>query len=308
MTSHGRVGVVSRRGMVKALTPVVTRSARGRRFQAMSRDSIPPNDHTTGNKAPYRYPILECRRSQARGPFSLADLTELDCAAEDKPPYLGHRQRLRDRFLKAGLDGLADYELVELLLTLAIPRSDVKQPAKALMCRFGSLKGILDAPLEELRETPGIGVVAPVALRIIRAAAARYLQQSAEGQDSLANPERLAAFWRMRMGDLPNEVFEVAFLDSAYRLLRDGVEIVAVGTIDRAVVYPRRIIESALRRRAAALVLAHNHPNGDLEPSEHDKLVTRALVLAAETVQLKIVDHLIVSADRVFSFRGAGLL
>jgi DNA repair protein RadC len=224
------------------------------------------------------------------------------------PHYQGHRQRLRARFLKSGLAGLADYEVIELLLTLAIPRSDVKQPAKALMARFGNLRGILDAPLDELRAVSGIGRVTPVSLQIIKAAATLYLQQRGENRDSLAEPDRLADFWRMRIGALTNEVFEVAYLDSAYRLLRDGVETLEKGTIDRAAVYPRRVIEAGLRRGAAAFVLAHNHPNGVVTPSEHDKLLTRAIVLAAETVHLKVVDHLIVSAQETFSFRKAGLL
>jgi len=224
------------------------------------------------------------------------------------PHYHGHRQRLRERFIRSGFEGFNDYEVVELLLTLAIPRSDVKQPAKALIARFGNLRGILDAPLEELQEIKGIGSVAPAALRIIRAAAALYLQQAAEGAECLADPDRLSAFWRMRIGALRDEVFEVAYLDTGYRLLRDGVERLEEGTIDRATVYPRRVVEAALKRGAAALVLAHNHPNGHLQPSEQDKTLTRALVLAAETVHLKIIDHLIVSADGVFSFRKAGLL
>lgn len=227
---------------------------------------------------------------------------------EVDPHYRGHRQRLRERFLKSGLDGFADYEVVELLLTLAIPRSDVKQPAKALIARFGNLRGILDAPIEELRTVAGIGTVTPVALKIIKAAATLYLQQSGEGRDSLADSDRLADFWRMRIGALQNEVFEVAYLDSAYRLLRDGVETLEEGTIDRAAVYPRRVVEAALKRGAAAIVLAHNHPNGNLAPSEHDNILTHAIVLAAETVHLRIVDHLIVSAQETFSFRKAGLL
>ncbi len=220
----------------------------------------------------------------------------------------GHRQRLRERFLKSGLAGFADYETVELLLTLAIPRLDVKQPAKALIARFGNLRGILDAPIGELRAVAGIGHVTSVALQIIKATATLYLLQCSEGVDSLAEPARLADFWRMRIGPLQYEVFEVAYLDSAYRLLRDGVERLEEGTIDRAAVYPRRVVEAALKRGAAALVLAHNHPNGDVKPSEHDKLLTRAIVLAADTVHLKVVDHLIVSAQDSLSFRKAGLL
>ena len=226
----------------------------------------------------------------------------------DKPHYHGHRRRLRERFIKNGLEGFADYEVVELLLTLAIPRLDVKEPAKALITRFGNLRGILDAPLEELRSIKGIGKVTPVALRIIREAASLYLQQTAEQRDSFSDPEALALFWRMRIGSLPNEVFQAGYLDSSYRLLRDGVEILEEGTIDRAAVYPRRVIEAALRRGAAAIVFAHNHPNGNVLPTEQDKLLTRALVLASTTVQIKVLDHLIVSTDKVFSFHKEGLL
>jgi DNA repair protein RadC len=225
---------------------------------------------------------------------------------EGAPHYHGHRERLRARFVKSGLAGFADYEVVELLLTLAIPRSDVKQPAKALIERFGNLRAILDAPLEELQQVKGIGSVAPVALRIVRAAATLYLQECAEG--AVVDAGQLENLWRMRIGALQNEVFEVAYLDSGRRLLRDGIERLEEGTTDRAAVYPRRVLECALRKGAAALVLAHNHPNGHVEPTDQDKLLTRALTLAAEAVHLKIVDHLIVSVDAVFSFRKAGLL
>ena len=210
--------------------------------------------------------------------------------------------------MRNGLAGFADYEVVELLLTLAIPRSDVKQPAKALLARFSNLRGILDAPLAELQAVPGIGTVTPVALRIIREVASLYLQQSAESRDALADPYVLARFWRMRIGALANEVFQAGYLDSGYRLLRDGIETLEEGTVDRAAVYPRRVIEAALRRGAATLVFAHNHPNGDVQPTEQDKVLTRALVLAATAVQMKVFDHLIVSPDNVFSFRQEGLL
>lgn len=222
--------------------------------------------------------------------------------------YYGHRKRLRARFLKTGLEGFSDYEIVELLLTLAIPRSDVKQPAKTLLRRFGSLRGILDAPLVELQSVKGIGEVAAVSLQVVRESATLYLQKMAEGTKTLKEPQRLIDFWRMRIGSLKHEVFAVAYLDSACRVLHNGVETLQEGTVDRAAVYPRNIVEAALRRQAAALVLAHNHPNGKVEPSEHDKILTRAVVLAAETVNLQIVDHLIVSSQDAFSFRKAGLL
>ena len=194
------------------------------------------------------------------------------------------------------------------MLTLAIPRSDVKQQAKALLKHFGSLREILDAPLPELRSVKGIGEVAAISLKVIRELATLYLQESSREAEVLRDPERLSNFWRMQIGHLKHEVFAVAYLDSAYRLLRDGVETIQEGTVDRAAVYPRRVVEAALDRQAAALVLAHNHPNGNVEPSEQDKVVTRAIVLAAETISLRVIDHLIVSASESFSFRKAELL
>ena len=227
----------------------------------------------------------------------------------ERPHYHDHRKRLRERFLKNGLAGFAEHEAVELLLTLAVPRRDVKQPAKALLARFGNLRGVLDAPLAELQGVAGVGEVAAIALHVIRAAATLYLQQASEdAPEVLTDPQLLSDFWRARIGAHKHEVFAVAYLDSAGRLLRDGVETLQEGTIDRAAVYPRRVAEAALRREAAAIVLAHNHPNGRLQPSEHDKLITRAIVLAAQAIGLRVVDHLIVAAQDTFSFRQAGLL
>jgi DNA repair protein RadC len=224
----------------------------------------------------------------------------------EKPHYFGHRQRLRDRFLKNGLESLPDYEAIELLLTLAIPRKDVKVPAKLAVERFGTFQKVLDAPLEELQKIPGFGSVAPVALRIIREAANRYLQQKSRESFSLANQDVLFDYCRGALGGLSNEVFKVFYLDSGYRVLGD--ETLEEGTIDRAAVYPRRVMDAAIRNRAAALLFAHNHPNGNVTPSEQDKTLTQALVLAAETLQIKVLDHIIVSKETVFSFRKEGLL
>lgn len=167
-----------------------------------------------------------------------------------KPHYYGHRQRLRERFLKSGLESFPDYEAVELLLTLAIPRKDVKIPAKLAIERFGSLRGVLDAPIEELRKIPGLGEVAHVALRIIREAANRYLQQKSQENFSLTDQGAVLDYCRAALGALPNEVFKVFYLDSRYRILGD--ETLEEGTIDRASVYPRRVMDAALHNHAAA--------------------------------------------------------
>ena len=222
--------------------------------------------------------------------------------------YTGHRSRLRERFLKSGFGGFADHEVVELLLTMAITRSDVKPQAKMLLERFGSLRGILNAPVSELKSIKGVGEISAILLKVIRESATLYLMETSKEEEDLRDPERLSDFWRMRIGHLKNEVFAVAYLDSAHRLIRNGVEMLQEGTIDRAAVYPRRVVEAALKHQAAALVLAHNHPNGDVQPSEQDKIITRAVTLAAGTISIRVVDHLIVSTSEAFSFRKAGLI
>jgi len=224
------------------------------------------------------------------------------------PHYYKHRKRLRERFERVGLRGFSEHEVLELVLTLAIPRKDVKVPAKELLARFGSLKAVLDAPAQELQQVHGLGSVAPIVVRIIRDVSTLYLQERVKARPQLLDLDDLARFWRSRIGGLSDEVFEVAYLDTSYRLMRDGVETLSKGTIDRAVVYPRTVMEAALRRKAAAVVLAHNHPDGDVTPSSEDKDLTRALVLAAATLQVKIHDHIVVSADKVLSFRQEGLL
>jgi DNA repair protein RadC len=220
----------------------------------------------------------------------------------------GHRNRLRKRFQKSGFESFAPHEIVELMLTLAIPRKDVKKPAKLLLKKFGSLKSILDASVTELESIEGIGKVTPVAIKIIKDLATVYIQLQSQEHEYLGNPQHLIKFWQMRIGSSSIERFEVAYLDSKLKLLTDGVETIEEGTTDRANVYPRKVIESALKRKASALVFAHNHPNGNVEPTEEDKILTRSLVLAAATIQIQVIDHIIVAEQNTFSFRNAGML
>jgi DNA repair protein RadC len=224
------------------------------------------------------------------------------------PSYDGHRERLRERFLKGGFESLADYEGLELLLTLCIPRRDVKPMAKILLKQFGSLRGVLDAPVADLRRIPGIGQVAPVALRVIRETATLYLRQSIEGRPVLDNQDKLSDFWRVRLGTLRHEVFEVAYLDHHFQLLEDGIERLEEGTVAETVVYPRKVMEAALRKQASHIVVAHNHPTGDVTPSEHDKRLTRALQEAGHPLGIEVIDHLIISAKETYSFRRSKLL
>lgn len=220
----------------------------------------------------------------------------------------GHRGRLRDRFFRAGLQAFSDHEIIELVLTLAIPRRDVKPIAKALLAKFGSLKAAFDASDEDLLQINGFGENSLFAFRLIRSLVSHYLKADIEVGGLQAHPTALSEFWRARLAHETSEVFEVAYFDSGLRLLRDGVECHSRGTADRTSVFPGAVVKSALHRNAYAIAFAHNHPSNDLNPSDLDKLLTKQLVLAATAVQLHVVDHLIVGPRGFFSFREEGLL
>ena len=228
--------------------------------------------------------------------------------ALDDAPSNGHRARLRQRFLKVGLDGFSDVETLELLLCLAIPRRDVKPQARALLSKYGSLRACLDADAQELAALPGMGEGAAAGLKLVRDAAGLYLRQKAEARVSWTEFSVMADYWRLQLGGLRHEEFHVAYLDSSHQVLPGGFEALEAGLPDQAAVYPRKVMGEALRRGAVALVVAHNHPSGACEPSMQDKQLTRALQDAARTLQMRLLDHLIVAGDRVFSFRREGLL
>jgi DNA repair protein RadC len=219
------------------------------------------------------------------------------------PSLDGHRRHLRERFLKHGLRGFADYEKVEVLLTLCLPRRDVKPLAKMLLERFGSLKGVLEATAEELREMPGIGTVVPTAFQIIRQAVELYLEEQAEDRIVLSNSTAVEHYWRVRFRGIRHEVFEIALLDSQLRLLKDGIHSLEEGTVDRVVVWPRKVMEVALQFGASAFIVAHNHPSDDPSPSAQDQLLTQKILEAAESLGIRFIDHLIFGGARCHSMR-----
>ncbi|MFY9554129.1 MAG: DNA repair protein RadC [Blastocatellia bacterium] len=225
---------------------------------------------------------------------------------QDKPDYLEHRKRLRERFLKAGAEALHDYELLELLLTYAIPRVNVKPAAKALMKRFGTLNGVLDAGQPELEKVAGVGATSAILIRLIKELFAAYLEERMEGKDVLSSPGAVVDFARMKLAGLPHEAFMVIYLNVKNRVIEH--EVLHEGTVDRAVVYPRRIIEGALTHKAAGLILSHNHPSGDPEPSQEDKRLTRSVIEAARTIEIRVLDHIIVGKNGYFSFQENRLL
>jgi len=218
----------------------------------------------------------------------------------DKPHYLEHRKRLRERFNKGGSEGFHDYELLELLLTYAIARKDVKPIAKELINRFGSLSGVLDASEKELNEIHGIGPISATLIRMVKELCGAYLAEKMKERDLLSSPQAVIDFARMKLSGLPHEAFMVIYLNTKNKVLK--YEIVQEGTVDRAVVFPRKIIEGALANHASGLILLHNHPSGHHQPSDEDKHLTRSIAEAARIVDLRILDHIVVGKEGYFSF------
>jgi len=225
---------------------------------------------------------------------------------QDAPDYIEHRKRLREKFLKAGAEGFHDYELLELLLTFAIPRVDVKPAAKALMKRFGTLNAVLDATQSELQSVSGMGPASAVLIRLVKELFSAYLAERMEGKDVLSSPLAVVDFARVKLAGLPHEAFMVIYLNVKNRVIDH--EVLQEGTVDRAIVYPREIIKAALTHKATGLLLSHNHPSGDPEPSQEDKHLTRSVIEAARTVEIKVLDHIIVGKNGYFSFQENRLL
>ncbi|MHB8068496.1 MAG: RadC family protein [Desulfobaccales bacterium] len=224
----------------------------------------------------------------------------------EKPHYHGHRQRLRNRFLKGGAAALQDYELLELLLTFAIPYSDVKPLAKSLIQHFGSFTQVLDASPEDLMEFTGLREYSATLINLVKACAEYYLKEEALKRSPINSLDALVAYCRTAMGGLKDEQFRVLFLNSQNEITAE--EIVQEGTVDQTVVYPRKVLELALKHKATALILVHNHPSGNLKPSAADRELTKALIKAAKTINIIVHDHLIVSRQGYFSLAEHNLL
>lgn len=219
----------------------------------------------------------------------------------DKPDYLEHRKRLREKFQRAEARGFHDYELLELLLTYAIPRKDVKPIAKDLISRFGGISGVLDADLKKLEEVPGLGPASATLIGLIKELCVTYLEDRMKREkDVLSSPQSVVDFAHMKLSGLSHEAFMIIYLNVKNAVL--DYDVMHEGTVDRVVVYPRRIIESALSKHAAGLILVHNHPSGHPEPSEEDKRLTRAVSDATRALDIRVLDHIVVGKDGYYSF------
>ncbi|MGD2245963.1 MAG: DNA repair protein RadC, partial [Candidatus Aminicenantes bacterium] len=218
----------------------------------------------------------------------------------------GHRERLKEKFLKGGLVGFLDYEIVELLLTLGTPRKDCKQQAREALKKFRSLRGVLGASADELQTVKGIGSHNIFGLRLIQDVSRRFLKDKMMNKPYCHSSKEVFDYLYHALRDMKREIFKVMFLDAKNHILEEKT--VFEGTVDTSAVYPREIMKEALRCDASSLIFVHNHPSGDPEPSASDREITRELVFAANVMQLKVLDHIIIGNNQYFSFADEGLL
>ncbi|HYD15815.1 MAG TPA: DNA repair protein RadC [Hyphomicrobium sp.] len=223
-----------------------------------------------------------------------------------QPLYSGHRQRLRDRFRKAGGDALPDYELLELVLFRAIPRRDTKDLAKRLLARFGSFAEVVNAPDARLKEVTGVGEAVITEIRLIRAAALRMMRGEISSAPVLSSWNQVLDYLRAVQGFEMREQFRILFLDKKNKLIADEVQ--GQGTVDHTPVYVREVVKRALELSSTAIILVHNHPSGDPTPSRADIDMTRMIIDAGKPLGVTVHDHVIVGRAGHSSFRAMRLI
>jgi DNA repair protein RadC len=222
------------------------------------------------------------------------------------PHHTGHRQRLRERFAERGPDALADYELLELVLFSLIPRRDVKPLAKRLLAVFGGLPEVMNAAPADLEKVEGISENTALALKAITALANRGTKAELLNRPVLNNWSRLMEYCRSTMAHEKREHFRILFMNRKNELIAD--EIQGSGTVDHTPAYPREIMKRALDLGATAMILLHNHPSGDPNPSQADIEMTARIIEAARPFEIIIHDHVIVSRNGHASFKTLGLM
>jgi DNA repair protein RadC len=216
----------------------------------------------------------------------------------------GHRKRLRNRFLNSGLDGFHDYEVVELLLTLATPQKDCKDAAKAALKQFKTLQGVLDAEPADLCRVPGIGPINLFGIKLVPAVCRRYLKRHIEGKQALTHSKALFDYLAQTIRGKKEECFMAIYLDAKNRVIAD--EILFTGTVTASAVYPREVVKAAMAHGAAAVIFAHNHPSGDPAPSPDDMAITRKLIEACALMGVTVHEHLIIGREGYYSFADQG--
>ncbi|MDY0188080.1 MAG: DNA repair protein RadC [Syntrophus sp. (in: bacteria)] len=230
----------------------------------------------------------------------------MEASPTSAPHYIGHRERLKKKFFECGLQAFHDYEAVELLLSYAIPRKDLKIPAKDLLERLGSLRGIMDADERELTQTRGISHHAAGLIKLVKEIGTLYLQERVKEKPQITCTNELLDFCKTALGGLKDENFCVVYLDTQNRVI--AFETLQKGIVNQAVVYPRQVLERSLFHKSSAIILVHNHPSGYVKPSEADIRLTKTISDTAKLLDILVHDHLIIGENRFFSFREEGIM
>ena len=218
----------------------------------------------------------------------------------------GHREKMRQRFLKSGLDAFADHEALELLLYYAIPRRDTTPIAHALMERYGSLSAVLAAPVEDLKKVEGVGESAAILLKLAPQLYRKAKMSDAEQETILSSVERVGAYLLERFAGEKNEVVYQLCLDRKGKLL--VCKKLGEGGVTSADLDIRRLVENALLTGASSVVLAHNHPSGVALPSRDDYAATDRAKTALAVVGVALTDHIIVADGDFVSMSDSGYL
>jgi len=218
----------------------------------------------------------------------------------------GHRQRMRERYIKRGLEDFAPHEVLEMLLFYTRPRGDVNPLAHALLEEFGSLHGVLEAAPQQLMCVPGMGEESAALLSMIVPVIRRYYASRAREKMALSNVRELKDYCIGMLSGLRSERFCVLLMDGYYRLL--GVKTISEGSLDQVNACPRSVVEAALSHNASHVVLCHNHPSETLSPSGADVDATRAIKQALDGVRVMLLDHVIVAGGRAYSMAESGYL
>jgi len=234
-------------------------------------------------------------------------------AAETAPPCVGvdtkepahegagHRARLIDRFAENGITSLHQHEILELLLTFIIKQKDTKSTARALLKHYKTISAVCNAPVGELQLFEGVGKKSAILLSFVRDLLALCLKEKFERGSVVTNRQDVEAYLQFMYGYRRDEFVTAVFLDTANHIL--ATEVISEGTVNQCVLYPRSIIEKALRCRAASMIIAHNHPGGTPQPSENDWQITERLYHAGKLLDLPLIDHIIICSDSVISLR-----
>ena len=218
-----------------------------------------------------------------------------------KPGYLGHRQRIKEKYERSGIDGWLDYEVLELVLSYAIPRKDTKPIAKELLSRFKTINGVLDSDKKDLQSIKEISGHTAFFLKLLKDVAILYAENGIHNRDLLSSPQVVHDYLKASLKGAVDEEFKMLFLDSRNQLI--AVETFKVGTVNRSVVYPRKVVERALYNHAVGVIIAHNHPSGALQPSQDDRGITKVIKEALKTVDIALLDHIIIGNNDYYSFR-----